>query len=157
MSCDLFCENRSKPEFSGGQNTTPIKQNSIPLLLSQPAAPPAAVQEHQRVSAISGCPEKTSRVVLPLPSHKGHINATRACPGTARHHAAGKSQFCFQQKLRPFQRAQGEPHLEAKVSRSSQASCDKLSALASLQELSWELIVVLRKGHMGRKSVLSGA
>ena len=76
---------------------------------------------------------------------------------TACYHAVGKSQFYFEQKLRRFPRAHGESHLEAKVSKSSQASRDKLLALALLYELSWEFIAILRKGHMWGKSVTSGA
>lgn len=67
---------------------------------------------------------------------------------TACYHTVGKSQSYFEQKLRRFPRARGESHLEAEVSKSSQASRDKLLALASLHELSWEFIAILRKGHM---------
>lgn len=76
---------------------------------------------------------------------------------TASHHTVGKSQFYFEQKLRIFPRAHREPHLEAKVSKSTQASRDKLLALALLYELSREFIAILRKGHMWKKSVTSGA
>lgn len=68
---------------------------------------------------------------------------------TACYHAVGKSQFSFEQKLRRFPRAHGESHLKTKVSKSTQASRDKLLALALLHELRWEFIAILRKDICG--------
>lgn len=68
---------------------------------------------------------------------------------TACYHAVGKSQFYFEHKLRRFPRAHGVSHLKTKVSKSTQASRDKLLALALLYELCWEFIAILRRDIRG--------